>query len=155
MLFRSTNDLTYIGAIDGHPFKEYNNYNGFDGMNTVTGIARCDIIYTTYGYYAKWYDMENRKLVDYQGAYYTMLPYDVHELFIDLPIYISPSQESERIILPAQEKVFFTMTDGKEWIKVRGKDGTKGYFFIKEYSITTTSLENDARSEERRVGKEC
>jgi hypothetical protein len=54
---------------------------------------------------------------------------------VDLPVYTQMSEESPMVTLKAQDKVFFMVTDGKEWILVRGKDGTEGYIHITEQTI--------------------
>lgn len=33
-------------------------------------------------------------------------------------------------IIPAQEEVFFRGTDGKEWVFIKAKDGSRGYVHI-------------------------
>ena len=38
-------------------------------------------------------------------------------------------------MIPAQKEVYFTATDGKEWIQVKGKDGSIGYMQIKDGTI--------------------
>ena len=74
-------------------------------------------------------------------GYYELVPEGAHSLSEDLTIYQEMDETHMKNVLPAQEKVFFLETDGKEWVLVKGKDGTKGYLHIVDGKIAETSKE--------------
>lgn len=53
----------------------------------------------------------------------------------DITVYQEMDETRMKNVLPAQEQVFFLETDGKEWVLVKGKDGTKGYMHIVDGKI--------------------
>lgn len=134
--FKYDGELHYIGYVGGHPFKEQNNgINGFNHQNGITGMTRMDLIETTYldGYW--WYDSINWELIYMENMIHNYcIPY-VHELFCDLPVYVDMDEDSGMTVLTAQKQVYFLESDMKEWILVRGKDGTEGYIRVKDGNI--------------------
>ena len=122
--------LHFLGTVSGFPFKELGDIDGFAEQGTVKGRIRTDIICSCYGYANWWYDYENKKLVFQDTGYYQMLPNGAHELSVELPVYHDMSVESLKTIVPAQREVYFILTDGKEWIQVKGKDGSSGFVHI-------------------------
>jgi hypothetical protein len=139
--FTYNGKLEYIGTVQGFPFKEYDGYDGFANPLTVIGTIRADLIHTCYGK-AEWrYDVEKNQLVFQDNGYYPIVE-SPHELYIDLPVYNEMSEDSEMSIIKAQKEVFFVAMDAKEWIEVKGKDGTKGYMHVKDNKIL--SLNRDA-----------
>lgn len=138
--FTYNGKLEYIGDVTGFPFKEYGGYDGLANPLTVTGTIRADIIETCYAY-AEWrYDVEQNKLVFQDNGYYPIIE-NPHELYVDLPVYYEMSENSETSIIKAQKEVFFVATDAKEWIEVKGKDGTKGYMHVKDNKILPLNRE--------------
>lgn len=126
--------LEYIGTVSGFPFKEYGGYDGFANPLTVTGTIRVDLIHTCYAH-ADWrYDVDNNKLIFQENGYYPMVERS-HELYVDLPVYYEMNEDSVTSIIKAQQEVFFVSTDAKEWIEVKGKDGTRGYMHIKDQQV--------------------
>ncbi|WP_455718199.1 YARHG domain-containing protein [Anaerosporobacter sp.] len=138
--FTYNGKLERIGTISGFPFKEYGGFDGFTNPLTVTGTIRADIIHTCYAQ-ADWrYDVENNKLEFQDNGYYPIVEKS-HELYVDLPVYYEMSEDSTTSVIKAQKEVFFVATDGKEWIEVKGKDGTKGYMHVKDRKILPLNRE--------------
>jgi len=133
--FSYDGSLHFMGSVEGFPFKEKGTLNGFGDAGAVRGVIRTDIICSCYGYANWWYDYENKELVYQDTGYYQMLPTGAHELFMDLPVYHDMNTESLQTTIPAQKEVYFTLTDGKEWIEVKGKDGTRGFVHILDEEI--------------------
>lgn len=94
-----------------------------------------DLIETAYVEAYWYYDADAGKLICQDRGWYPYDTYQVHELYEDLPVYRYTDTESERLVIPAQKEVYFTATDGKEWIQVKGKDGSIGYMQIKDGTI--------------------
>lgn len=138
--FTYNGKLEYIGSVDGFPFKEYDGYDGLANPLVVTGMIRADLIHTCYGK-AEWrYDVEKNQLVFQDNGYYPIVE-SPHELYVDLPVYYETNENSEMSIIKAQKEVFFVAMDGKEWIEVKGKDGTKGYMHVKDNKILPLNRE--------------
>lgn len=132
--FTYNGKLEYIGTVSGFPFKEYSGYDGFANPLTVTGTIRADLIHTCYAN-ADWrYDVNNNKLVFQEDGYYPLVE-KPHILYVDLPVYYEMNVDSVTSIIKAQQEVFFVSTDAKEWIGVKGKDGTKGFMHIKNQKV--------------------
>lgn len=132
--FTYNGKLEHIGTVSGFPFKEYNGYDGFANPLIVTGTIRADLIHTCYAH-ADWrYDVDNNKLIFQENGYYPMVE-NSHELYVDLPVYYEMNEESATSIIKAQQEVFFMATDTKEWIEVKGKDGTRGYMHIRDQKV--------------------
>lgn len=134
--FKYDGTLHYMGEISGFPFKELNNgWNGFTNLSGVYGTVRSDLIETTYlrGYW--WYDRTNMELVSMDLGWYDYENLKSHELFMDVPLYISADSSADTVLLPKQDEVYFLQSDLEAWILVRGKDGTEGYIFIEDGNI--------------------
>lgn len=129
--FSYDGELQYLGAVGGFPFKGDSYLNGFASQGAVYGTIRTDIICTCYSRASWWYDYDNQKLVFQDTGYYQMLPTGAHELYLDLPVYTQMNTASVKKTISAQKEVYFTLTDGKEWIQVKGKDGSSGYLHFK------------------------
>lgn len=135
-------ELAYIGSVSGYPMKQKENLNGFhDGG--ITGIERQSLIETYECYGSWWYDYENRELVYQDVGYFEIVPGRAHGLLTDLPVYTQMNEDSPAKILKAQDEVFFMATDGKEWLLVRGKDGTEGYIYITDGVIDVVNKPAD------------
>lgn len=132
--FTWNNGAHYIGTVGGFPFKEYMQLGGFSWEGNVRGIIRTDLIHTCFSYANWYYDYDNRTLELQDTGMYTMVPKSGHMLLEDMEIFIKRDTTSPTITLKPQE-IYFLETDGKEWIKVRGKDGTTGYMHITDYKI--------------------
>lgn len=138
--FTYNGDLEYIGTVSGFPFKEYGGYDGFTNPLTVTGTIRADIIHTCYAN-ADWrYDVDKNKLVFQDNGYYPLVEKS-HELYVDLPVYYGMDEDSATSIIKAHQEVFFVSTDAKEWIEVKGKDGTRGFMHIIDQKVAPLGRE--------------
>ncbi len=139
--FKYDGALHYLGGIGGFPFKEQNNgIDGFNHMGGVNGTVRSDLIETAYldGYW--WYDSENQKLTYMETGLHAYQYFTAHELLVDLPVYQEMNPNSNTIMMPAQENVYFLKSDLEEWIFVRGKDGTEGYIQIEDGNILNVDM---------------
>lgn len=134
--------LKYIGAVEGFPFRDHSDdgLNGFSGQNTITGSGRVDLIETAYVDIVYRYDNESQKIVANETGMSNYKWYTPHELYVDIPVYVSNDTKSPMIILHAQKEVFFMKTDGVEWILVRGSDGMEGYIQVKDGEIMNIGL---------------
>lgn len=121
--------LHYIGTIGGFPFKKYMELDGCAQQGCVQGTMRTDLIHTCFSYANWYYDYENKELVLSQGDMYEMVPGGDYELKKDIELLRARDVTADKVTLKAQQ-VFFLETDGKEWIKLKGKDGTQGYIHI-------------------------
>ena len=134
--FKYDGDLKYIGEISGFPFAEENNgIDGFTHYNGVNGRIRTDLIETAFANGYWWYDSSEWKLEYMDLGVHEYLWRDVHELFTDLPVYLSMDENSPKTTIKAQKEVYFIETDLKEWILVRGKDGSSGYIRVKDGKV--------------------
>lgn len=140
--FTYNGKLHFIGSVEGFPFRELNDdgMNGFSGQNTIVGSGRVDLIETAYVDVVYRYDIENQKIIQNESGMTSYKWYTPHELYIDIPVYISNDEDSPMIIIPAQKEVFFMKTDGKEWILVRGSDGMEGYIQVKDGVVLNIGL---------------
>ncbi|MCM1144682.1 MAG: YARHG domain-containing protein [Blautia sp.] len=139
--FTYQDGLTYLGNVGGFPFKRLSGYNGFANGGAVIGEVRLDFTHTSHAFGSWWYDYANQELKYQDTLYYNYIPDGAHQLHEDITIYTTDSLKSAKIVLPAQDEVFFLGTDGKEWTYLKGKDGTKGYMRIKNGKVTGTSKE--------------
>lgn len=121
--------LIYLGSVGGYPMPQKGDINGFS-ENMVIGTIRTDVIETAYSYAAWWYDPGAGQLKRSDSGWFQMLPGPSHELSVNLPVYMEPDTDAEMTTIPAQEKVFFTETDGVSWLRVLGKDGSAGYIRV-------------------------
>lgn len=135
LFFRYDGTLTFLGGVAGFPFSEQTGgMNGFDGWGNITGMTRMDLIETAYleGY---WYLEDDKICEQTEVSWHNMLPSSGHTLYVDLPVYCSMDDTSASDTIPAGTQVYFLGSDMKEWILVRGKDGTQGYIHVKDGSI--------------------
>lgn len=133
--------LIYLGSVDGYPMPQKGDINGFS-ENVVIGTIRTDVIETAYSYALWQYDQSTRQLKRSDSGWFQMLPSSAHELSVNLPVYTEPDTGAEMTAIPAQQKVFFTGTDGVSWLKVLGKDGSSGY--VRVVNGTVEPLGQDA-----------
>lgn len=132
--FQYNGTLSYIGLVQGFPFPELNGgFNGFNGYGGITGCSCVDLIETAYVQDYWWYD--GSRLVDLGLGWCEFLPSAGHVLYEDLPVYCELEETSAVTVIPAQEEVFFLGTDRKEWILVKGKDGSRGYMLVSDGNI--------------------
>lgn len=140
--FAYKEELYYIGSVPGFPFKKKSGYNGFTTNMNVKGTICLDMPHTCYGYSYWWYDTDNRKLVEEEPGYYSLVPEGSHQLYEDLTVYQYTDEKGLKTIIPAQEKVFFMEvymeTEKEGWVLVKGKDGSKGYIHVVDGKITGT-----------------
>lgn len=141
--FTYNGTLNYIGYVEGFPFKEDMGLDGFANDGTVIGEIRTDVIETCEGYTYWRYNGETNKLESMDTGRYTRVPSFSHTLYADLSVYSQMDETSSTKTIKAQNQVFFTETDGKEWIKVKGKDGTTGYIHILDGKITSLNISAD------------
>ena len=121
--------IHYLGCVGGFPFKEYMNRDGFMWDGGVIGTTRTDLIHTCFSYTYSFYDYKAKRLDITEDQMLEMVPTGAHDLMQDIPVRIIQHPESETVIMKAQP-IFFLETDGLEWIKIKGKDGTEGYLYI-------------------------
>ncbi|MBQ5673477.1 MAG: hypothetical protein IIV45_00060, partial [Lachnospiraceae bacterium] len=132
-------EFRYIGTIDGFPFKKYMELDGFALEGCVTGITRVDLINTCFAYNSWYYDYEEKKLTTVEGQMLNMVPSTDYRLKEDLEVRIAQAPEAATKIMKAQD-IFFMETDGVEWIKIKGKDGSEGYLYIIDGKIEGTQI---------------
>jgi len=140
--FQYDGDLRYIGEVQGFPFDDYSNnyFDGFTGQNIVIGTATVDMIETAFVQAYYWYNSTEGMLERTERVSSDYTGYEPHELYIDIPVYYTMSEESPMYTLQAQEEVYFISTDCKEWILVRGADGVEGYIHVKDCRILNIGL---------------
>lgn len=123
-------ELTNIGGVGGFPFKKECGYNGFAYEGEVIGEIVMGFTHTCWGF-GRWiYNYETQDLEYQDTGYYTNKFEYPHQLYEDLTVYLKMDEDSLTTIIPAQEEVFFRGTDGKEWVFIKAKDGSKGYVHI-------------------------
>lgn len=131
--------LSYIGSVQGFPFKQKSGFNGFGLYGTITGIVPLEFPHTCYGYGQWSYDLESRKLEKQEFGWYRFFPEVAHELYEDLTVYTDMNESGMKTVIPAQKKVFFMEVwteDGKDgWVLLKGKDGNKGYIHVVDGKI--------------------
>ena len=75
--------------------------------------------------------------MEYQDTGYYINKFEYpHQLYEDLTVYMKMDEGSITTIIPAQEEVFFRGTDCKEWVFIKGKDGSRGYMHIIDGKIS-------------------
>lgn len=132
--FQYDGALSCIGYVPGIPFAEMNGgFNGFNGMGNITGQSTTDLIETAYLQDNRWYD--GTGIIDLGIPWRDFLPSFSHALYEDLPVYCEWDGTSAMTVIPAQEEVFFLGTDTKQWILVKGKDGSQGYMLVEDGDI--------------------
>ena len=141
--FTYQGELTYIGSVGGYPFKQEAGYNGFASEGVVIGEIVLDFTHTCRAYGNWWYDVQEQKLEYQDLGYYNNKPDVSHQLYEDLTVYLKMDEGSITTRIPAQEEVFFMGTDGKEWVFIKGKDGSKGYVHIVDGKIAGLSRTPD------------
>ena len=139
--FTCQSGLTYIGYVSGFPFKQLSGYNGFANGGNVSSPMTLDFTHTSCVYGSWWYDYDNQKLEFQDTGFFRYVPGDIHQLYEDIVVYKRQDENASRTVLPAQENVSFIATDGKEWILLRGKDGTEGYLRIVDGKIAENGQE--------------
>lgn len=137
--FSYKDGLHYLGSVSGFPFARQTGYNGFGTDGYVISESRMDFTHTSRVYDYWWYDEEGQKLTHDEVGYYEIVPEAAHALAEDITVYQEMDETHMRNVLPAQEQVFFLETDGKEWVLVKGKNGTKGYMHIVDGKIAGLS----------------
>lgn len=135
--FRYDGTLQYFGIVGGYPMKQKSGWNGFCQDGIVLGTVRIDLIESAEAVAAWWYDYDKGKLKRQKRNSYRILPSESHRLLLDLPVYAQKKESSMQTIIKAQKQVYFTATDGKEWIMVKAKDGSSGYIHLKNGKITS------------------
>lgn len=139
--FAYDGELAYLGSVGGFPFMELEGHDGFSMAGMVEGVVRTDLIHTCYGYSSWRYDYGNKQLEAEEQLLYRLVPDGAHELYEELPVYASMDVTSAKTTIPEQKEVFFLETDAKEWLLVKGKDGSKGYVHIVDGKVADLSKE--------------
>lgn len=132
--FRYEDGLTYIGQVSGFPFATQNGrMNGFNGVGGITGRVRTDLLGTMYLDGHWWFD---GRFITYQDMGWSQAyPSDGHVSLIDLPVHQQMDEDSEVVVIKARTEVFFLGSDLKEWMQVKGRDGTQGYIRVKDGKV--------------------
>ncbi len=125
----------YIGSVEGFPFKKYMGRDGFEWEGSVKGELRTELTHSASCYATWYYDYDNQILKLQDTGMMQMVPDGGHRLLEDIELYVTNSTDSAKITLKAQDQVFFMETDAKEWVKLKGKDGTIGYAHITDHKI--------------------
>ena len=132
-------EFRYIGTVGGFPFKKYMELDGFAWEGCVQGITRVDLINTCFAYNNWFYDYEEKTLKPTEGQMLTMVPSTDYRLKEDLEVRTAQDPDAPTRIMKAQD-IFFMETDGLEWIKIKGKDGSEGYLYIIDGKIEGTQI---------------
>ena len=132
-------EFRYFGTVGGFPFKKYMELDGFAWDGCVKGITRVDLINTCFAYNNWYYDYEEKTLKPAENQMFTMVPSTDYRLKEDLEVRIEQRLDSATKIIKAQD-IFFMETDGLEWIKIKGKDGSEGYLYIIDGKIEGTQI---------------
>ena len=133
--FQYDGQLHFIGSVTGFPFREETGMNGFIRDDVIRGTVRLDIIHTCVGYGIWKYNSNSRQLEYQEGGSHEMRPGDIHELYVDIPVYQSMTQTSNKTIMKACSQVTFVASDGANWIQIKNKEGQKGYVYIEDRKI--------------------
>lgn len=134
--FRYDGAMEFVGSIDGFPFKDQNDgINGFVNDGGVVGRIRTDLLETAYlsGYWCL--NGETHTLEYQEQEEYDYISTTAHQLYEKLPIRVAMDEDAPEIVMQKQAEVYFLKSDLKEWILVKGKDGTKGYMQVKNGKI--------------------
>lgn len=134
-------EFNYIGTVGGFPFKEYMNLDGFAWDGCVRGVILTDLINTCFSYATWYYDYDLKKLIASEDQEFTMVPTGAYKLKKDIEVHADQDPQSPMKTIKAQD-IFFMETDGLEWIKIKGKDGTEGYLYIDEEGKIEETKEN-------------
>lgn len=126
--------IKHIGTVGGFPFKEYMSIDGFAWEGCVRGTLRSDLIHTCFSYAHWFYDYKEKKLKLTEQMMNPMVPTGGYELTEDMEVFTGQDVASPKKVLKAQ-MIFFLETDGVEWIKIKGKDGSEGYLHITDGKI--------------------
>lgn len=135
--------LTNIGGVGGYPFKKECGYNGFANEGAVIGEIVMGFTHTCWGFGTWRYNYEAQELEYLDTGYYTNKFEYSHQLYEELTVYLKMDEDSLTTIVPAQEEVFFRGTDGKEWVFIKAKDGSRGYVHIVDGVIEGLGKEPD------------
>lgn len=134
-------EFNYIGSVGGFPFKKHMNLDGFVWDGCVRGVVRTDLINTCFSYATWYYDYDLKKLIASEDQEFTMVPTGAYKLKKDIEVHADQDPQSPMKTIKAQD-IFFMETDGLEWIKIKGKDGTEGYLYIDEEGKIEETKEN-------------
>ena len=132
-------EFRYIGTVGGFPFKKYMELDGFAWDGCVKGVTRVDLINTCFAYNNWYYDYDEKKFTTSENQMLTMVPSTNYRLKEDLEVRMEQRPDSATKIMKAQD-IFFMETDGLEWIKIKGKDGSEGYLYIIDGKIEGTQI---------------
>ena len=134
--FRFDGDMEFVGSVDGFPFKDQNDgINGFVNDGQVIGRIRTDLLETAYlnGF---WLLNEETHVLEYQKQEeYDYISTTAHQLYEKLPVRVTMNENAPEVVMQKQAEVYFLKSDLKEWILVKGKDGTKGYMQVKNGKV--------------------
>ncbi len=135
--------LVEIGSIPS----EINNLSeAFDGKGNVSGTLRLSVLQTWWAP-AEWELSSDHVIQLKEQSVYNPIQYDTDlPTILNVPLLIYENAgDTEPVTTLNPQEVKLTATDNKNWCRVEGSDGTKGWFRIDNFN-TVSDLGIDANS---------
>jgi hypothetical protein len=120
-------NLLELGSV---PFLVDNLKEQLDEGGNVYGKMRLQILQTWFAE-SRWRLVDN-KLVHMLEKLFDVSSDQTHNLLVELPLYRNIGDENIYTIMTPQQ-VKFLLTDNKNWCKLKGEDGSEGWFRIEEF----------------------
>lgn len=125
-------ELIYMGRVVGIPYHE-----GGESItvveNGVLKTAKEPSLLHSAWWCDEYIDLnEEHELIVREQDFYETKTFTQIYLIQPLTLYSEPDNDSDKFIINEQS-VTFIMTDNKNWVKLKGEDGTEGWFYIVSY----------------------
>jgi cell division protein FtsL len=121
-------NLLELGSV---PFLVDNLKEQLDEDGNIYGKMRLQILQTWFAE-SRWRLVDN-KLVHMPENFFDVSSDQIHNLLVELPLYRNIGDENIYTIM-APQQVKFLLTDNKNWCKLKGEDGSEGWFKIEEFN---------------------